>query len=183
MLLFFIIPSRDSTLSFSTPRNPSKKRYFGGFCCFLFFFQKRVHSMDIICQNLFFWQKYIICIRPGLYFHGWPLKDSLNSENLRKKRKMRNPIFDLIKGCDIPLGSQALECAWSFFSSFGKKKTEFRSKIFFSGKLRMLHIWYSSFIFSRIIRHTLVLDTYIVTYNSINVYPKLATISVPPRSR
>ena len=40
MLVFFIVPSRDSTLSFSTPWNPSKKRYFGGFCCFLFFFSK-----------------------------------------------------------------------------------------------------------------------------------------------
>ena len=184
MLVFFIVPSRDSTLSFLTPWNPSKNAILEDFAVFCFFFQKRVKSMNIICQNLFFWQKYIMCIRPGLYFHCGSLKDSLNSENLgRKKRKIRNAIFDLIKGCDIPLGSQAFECAWSFFSSFEKKKTEFRSKKIFSRKLKMLHIWYPSFIFSRISRHTLVLDTYIVTCNSINLYPELAAISVPLRWR
>ena len=183
MLLFFIIPSRDSTLSFSTPWNPSKKRYFGGFCCFLFFFQKRVKSMSIICQNLFFWQKYIMCIRPGLYFHCGSLKDSLKSENLGKKKKNAKCNIWLYKGLWHTVGFPGSRMCLKLLFIFWKKKTEFRSKIVFSGKLRKLHIWYSSFIFSRIIRHTLVLDTYIVTCNSINLYPELAAISVPLRWR
>ena len=165
------------------PLEPLKKTLFWRILLFFVFFQKRVKSMNIICQNLFFWQKYIMCIRPGLYFHGWPLKDSLNSENLGKKKKNAKCNIWPYKGLWHTVGFPGFRMCLKLLFIFWKKKTEFRSKKKFSRKLKMLHIWYPSFIFSRISRHTLVLDTYIVTCNSINLYPELAAISVPLRWR
>jgi len=168
---------------FQPPGTPQKNAILEDFAVFCFFFQKRVKSMNIICQNLFFWQKYIMCIRPGLYFHCGSLKDSLNSENLGKKKKNAKCNIWLYKGLWHTVGFPGFRMCLKLLFIFWKKKTEFRSKKIFSRKLKMLHIWYPSFIFSRISRHTLVLDTYIVTCNCINLYPELAAISVPLRWR
>ena len=166
------------------PLEPLKKTLFWRILLFFVFFSKACQEHEYNMSKSIFLAEIHNVYPSWSVFSLWVFERFSKLRKFgKKKRKMRNAIFDLIKGCDIPLGSQAFECAWSFFSSFEKKKTEFRSKKIFSRKLKMLHIWYPIFIFSRISRHTLVLDTYIVTCNSINLYPELAAISVPLRWR
>ena len=176
--IFYHTLSRFHMIIF-TPPKPLKKTLFSSISLFFVFFSKT-------CQEHGYnTSKSIFLAEIHNIYLSWSVFSRLGFETFSKlqkfEKKKKNAKCNIwaYKGLWHTIGFPGFRMCLKLLFIFWKKKTEFRSKIFFSRKLRILHIWYSSFIFPRISRHTLVLDTYFVTYNTIKVHTKLAAISVP----